>query len=163
MRARVERAGRERTVSGLRPARKADGLRHLRDEDAACDLVNKVLLVTIEKLRAGSVCDPDQIASFVLGVSRTIAKDVMRREWRREKLRDAFMTPDMVEAPVRDAMLDIDRLEICLSRLAERERSVVLLSFYAEKTASDIGKELGMKEGNVRVIRHRAISVFGRG
>ena len=133
------------------------GLRHLRDEDAARDLVQKVLLVTIEKLRAGSVRDPDQIASFVLGVSRTIARDVMRREWRREKLRDAFMTPDMVEAPVRDAMLDIDRLEICLSRLAERERSVVLLSFYAEKTSSDIGKELGVKEGNVRVIRHRAI------
>ena len=133
------------------------GLRHLRDEDAARDLVQKVLLVTIEKLRAGSVRDPDQIASFVLGVSRTIAKDVMRREWRREKLRDAFMIPDMVEAPARDAMLDIDRLEICLSRLAERERAVVLLSFYAEKTASDIGKELGVKEGNVRVIRHRAI------
>ena len=67
------------------------------------------------------------------------------------------MTPDMVEAPARDAMLDIDRLEICLSRLAERERAVVLLSFYAEKTAGDIGKELGVKEGNVRVIRHRAI------
>ena len=54
------------------------GLRHLRDEDAARDLVQKVLLVTIEKLRAGSVRDPDQIASFVLGVSRTIAKDLMR-------------------------------------------------------------------------------------
>ena len=49
------------------------------------------------------------------------------------------------------------RREICLSRLAERERAVVLLSFYAEKTASDIGNELGVKEGNVRVIRHRAV------
>ncbi len=133
------------------------GLRHLRDDDAARDLVQKVLLVTIEKLRAGSVRDPDQIASFVLGVSRTIAKGLVRTEWRREKLRIAFMPPEMVEAPARDAMLDVDRLEICLSRLAERERAVVMLSFYAEKTAGDIGKELGVKEGNVRVIRHRAI------
>lgn len=133
------------------------GLRHLRDEDAARDLVQQVMLVTIAKLRAGSVRDADQIASFVLGVSRTMAKDLKRREWRREKLRDAFMIPGMVETPVRDATLDIDRLEMCLSRLAERERAVVLLSFYAERTASEIGKELGVKEGNVRVIRHRAI------
>src|SRR5215470_14767296 len=59
------------------------GLRHLRDEDAALDLVQQVMLVTIEKLRGGSVRDADQIASFVLGVSRTMVKDQRRLEWRR--------------------------------------------------------------------------------
>jgi DNA-directed RNA polymerase specialized sigma24 family protein len=34
---------------------------------------------------------------------------------------------------------------------------VVLLTFYGEKTAGEVGQELGVKEGNVRVIRHRAI------
>ena len=136
------------------------GLRHLRDEDAARDLVQQVMLVTIEKLRGGSVRDVDQIASFVLGVSRTMVKDLRRLEWRREKLREAFMLPDMVEASVGDATLDpldLDRLEMCLARLAERERMVVLLTFYAERTAGEVGKELGVKEGNVRVIRHRAV------
>ena len=133
------------------------GLRHLRDEDAARDLVQQVMLLTIEKLRGGLVRDVDQIASFVLGVSRTMAKDLKRLEWRREKLREAFMVPDMVEAPVGDATLDVDRLETCLARLAERERMVVLLTFYAERTAGEVGRELGVKEGNVRVIRHRAI------
>jgi RNA polymerase sigma-70 factor (ECF subfamily) len=38
-----------------------------------------------------------------------------------------------------------------------RDRLVVLLTFYAERTASDVGKEIGLTEGNVRVIRHRAI------
>jgi DNA-directed RNA polymerase specialized sigma24 family protein len=33
----------------------------------------------------------------------------------------------------------------------------VLLTFYAEKTAGEVGRELGVKEGNVRVIRHRAV------
>ena len=133
------------------------GLRHLRDEDAARDLVQQVMLLTIEKLRAGAVRDVDQIASFVLGVSRTIAKDLRRLEWRREKLREAFMAPDMVEAPAGDVTLDVDRLETCLARLAVRERMVVLLTFYAERSAGDVGKELGVKEGNVRVIRHRAV------
>jgi RNA polymerase sigma-70 factor (ECF subfamily) len=133
------------------------GLRHLRDEDAALDLVQQVMLVTIEKLRSGSVREVDQIASFVLGVSRTMVKDQKRLEWRREKLRESFMIPDSVAAPAGDSALDADRLELCLSRLAERERIVVLLTFYAERTAVDVATELGIKEGNVRVIRHRAV------
>ena len=133
------------------------GLRHLRGEDAARDLVQQVMLVTIEKLRGGSVRDVDQIASFVLGVSRTIARDLKRLERRRERLREAFMVPDMIDAPVGDATLDVDHLEKCLARLAARERVVVLLTFYGERTASEVGQELGVKEGNVRVIRHRAI------
>jgi len=133
------------------------GLRHLWDEDAARDLVQQVMLLTIEKLRAGLVRDAEGIASFVLGVSRTMAIDLKRRERRREKLRDVFLVPDSVEAETGDAMLDVDRLETCLARLAERERATVLLTFYAERTAIEVGKELGVTQGNVRVIRHRAI------
>ena len=54
------------------------GLRHLRNEDAASDLAQQVMLVTIEKLRDGLVRDLDQIASFVLGLSRSMAKDIKR-------------------------------------------------------------------------------------
>jgi RNA polymerase sigma-70 factor, ECF subfamily len=133
------------------------GLRHLRDEEAARDLVQQVMLLTIEKLRSGAVRDGDQIASFVLGVSRTMVKDLKRLEWRRERLRDAFMPPHMVEAPGGDATLDVDRLESCLARLVERERMVILLTFYAERTSNDVGKELGVQASHVRVIRHRAI------
>lgn len=133
------------------------GLRHLRSEDAACDLVQQVMLVTIEKLRDGSVRDLDQIASFVLGMSRSMAKDIKRLEWRREKLLLAFTDPNRVEAPASDTTLDADRLEACLGRLAERERLVVLLTFYADRTSREVATELGVQDGNVRVIRHRAI------
>lgn len=133
------------------------GLRHLRDEDAALDLVQQVMLMTIQKLRSGLVRDVDQIASFVLGVSRSMVKDHKRLEWRREKLRDTFMRPDAVVAPADDGPLDVDRLERCLARLGERDRMVVLLTFYAERTAGEVARELGGTEGNVRVIRHRAV------
>jgi RNA polymerase sigma-70 factor (ECF subfamily) len=138
------------------------GLRHLRDEDDARDLVQQVMLLTIEKLRTGLVRDADQIASFILGTSRMMAKDLKRREWRRQKLRDAFATPWMVDVPDHDMALDLDRLELCLARLAERERSVVLLTFYAEKTGGEVGKELQLTAANVRVIRHRAIERLRR-
>jgi RNA polymerase sigma-70 factor (ECF subfamily) len=35
---------------------------------------------------------------------------------------------------------------------------VVVLSFYAERDAEGIGLELGLSAGNVRVVRHRALS-----
>jgi RNA polymerase sigma-70 factor (ECF subfamily) len=133
------------------------GQRHLRNEDAALDLMQQVMLMTIQKLRNGSVRDFDQIASFVFGVSRSMVKDQQRLEWRREKLRDVFMLSDVFQAPAGDAGLDVDRLERCLARLAERERMVVLLTFYAEKTAGEVATELALKEGNVRVIRYRAV------
>jgi RNA polymerase sigma-70 factor, ECF subfamily len=138
------------------------GLRHMRDEDAARDLVQQVLLLTIQKLRGGLVRDVDDIASFILGTSRMMVKDLKRLEWRREKLRNAFLPSSIVEAPAADAVLDLDRLESCLAGLADRERSVVLLTFYAEKTATEVGKALRTTAGNVRVIRHRAIERLRR-
>jgi RNA polymerase sigma-70 factor (ECF subfamily) len=133
------------------------GLRHLRDEDAARDLVQQVMLLTIEKLRAGAVRETDQIGSFILGVSRTMTVDFKRRERRRERLREIFIAEPPVSDSRDNAVLDLDRLEACLGHLIERERLVVLLTFYAERSARQVGDELRMTEGNVRVVRHRAI------
>ena len=135
------------------------GLRHLRDDDAARDLAQQVLLVTIEKLRRGDVRDPDQIASFVLGTSRTMAIAARRTAARRERLRGEFLAPQaFVAEPDAGATLDLDRLERCMAQLSDRERSVVFLTFYAESGAASVAAELGVSEGNVRVIRHRALA-----
>src|SRR5262245_23080453 len=54
------------------------GRKHLRDDAAADDLAQQVLLVTIEKLRAGAVRNPDEIGSFILGTSRMQAGSLQR-------------------------------------------------------------------------------------
>ena len=133
------------------------GLRHLRNEDAAVDLMQAVMMLTIEKLRRGEVRDPDQIASFVLGTSRTRAIAARRTEARRERLRETFQVPDAFAAPDAGAALDLDRLDQCMAQLADRERSVMYLTFYAESAAAAVAAEVGISEGNVRVIRHRAL------
>jgi RNA polymerase sigma-70 factor, ECF subfamily len=132
------------------------GLRHLRDEDAARDLMQQVLLLTIEKLREGAVRDTDMIGSFILGTSRMLAVNLKRRDRRREALLEAFPTgpPFASAAP---SLIDEHELEGCLSGLAERERTVVLLTFYDDRPSRDIAQTLGITEGNVRVIRSRAI------
>lgn len=53
--------------------------------------------------------------------------------------------------------LDHDLLTHCVQKLKERERSVVVMSFYDEQTGADVACFLGISEANVRVIRHRAI------
>lgn len=141
----------------LGPRVRLYGLRHLRDPDAALDLMQQVMLLTIEKLRSGSIRDADRIGSFVLGVSRSMVKDQKRLDWRRERLRATFMPADGASAASEGTALDVDTLERCLSRLGARERLVVMLTFYAERTAGDVARELSLTEGNVRVIRHRAV------
>jgi RNA polymerase sigma-70 factor (ECF subfamily) len=132
------------------------GLRHLRDEDAARDLMQQVLLLAIEKLRQGAVRDADMIGSFILGTSRMLAVNLKRRDRRREALLEAFATtsPVVSAAP---SIIDEQELESCLSVLGERERTIVLLTFYGDQSSREIAQTLGISEGNVRVIRSRAI------
>lgn len=136
------------------------GLRHLGDETLAQDLVQQVLLVTIEKLRAGEVREAGAIASFILGTSRLTAGN-LRRTTRRHRDRlapmDAAVAAAVAPAPF-DFAPDIARLERCLNQLAERDRSVLILTFYAERSSAEIGHDLGVAEGAVRVCRHRALA-----
>ena len=53
--------------------------------------------------------------------------------------------------------LDHEQLTRCVQNLKERERTVVVMTFYDEQTGADVASFLGVSEANVRVIRHRAI------
>ena len=132
------------------------GLRHLRDEDASRDLMQQVLLLTIEKLREGAVRDMDMIGSFILGASRMLAVNLKRRARRRVTLLEAFAM-EHYALSTGPAVMDQHDLEGCISTLAERERMVVVLTFYGDRSSRDIAQTLGTSEGNVRVIRSRAI------
>jgi RNA polymerase sigma-70 factor (ECF subfamily) len=132
------------------------GLKHLRDDAAAQDLAQQVLLVTIERLRAGEVRNPDEIGSFILGASRMLTGSMGRKDRRRETLTAQFHAPELRVEPSVDAV-DIDVVERCLHVLAERDRRVLVLTFYAEKTSPAIAEELGVTPTVVRVARHRAL------
>jgi RNA polymerase sigma-70 factor (ECF subfamily) len=115
------------------------------------------MLLAIEKLRGGAIRDADQSRHSSFGVSRTIAIDLKRSERRRETLRETFMVPDLVTAPVwrRHAGRRSPR------RVPRQARRALSASSSPDllwgENASEVGQELGVKDGNVRVIRHRAI------
>ena len=140
----------------LAPRVRLYGLRHLRDPAAADDLVQEVLLLTLERLRAGRVRQPDRLPSFVFGACRLVVWNLRRGRRRRSELLDrhpgAFPSrtePDLLR-------LDVDRLRECLGRLAERERAVLVETFYEERPSAAIAERLGLTPDNVRTVRHRA-------
>lgn len=133
------------------------GLRHLRDEHAAQDLTQQVLITTLEALRAGRLHEPEKLASFVLGTCRMTVLNLRRGAQRKQRLLEEFGADLAAAAPNGMPHLDHDLLLRCLQGLSERERTVVVMTFYDEQTGADVASFLGISEGNVRVIRHRAI------
>ena len=77
---------------------------------------------------------------------------------RREALTARFMATAVESAPAALDALDTPRVAACLRALAERDRLVVLLTFYADREAPRIAADLGVSPGAVRAIRYRAIA-----
>jgi RNA polymerase sigma-70 factor (ECF subfamily) len=133
------------------------GLRHLRNEAAAADLTQDVLIMVLQKLRAGGVEDLERITSFVFGSCRQMVADSRRTQGRRERLIETFSAdlPSVLDESS-DAPHE-GRLQECLTRLPDRERTVLVMSFFDDLAADAVGRELGISAGNVRVIRHRGL------
>jgi RNA polymerase sigma-70 factor, ECF subfamily len=132
------------------------GLRHLRSPSAADDLVQQVLLKVLEALRSDRLREPDKLAQFVLGTCRMTVLDLRRSSRRQEELLAMFggdLVPDSPPLP----RLDDRQLAGCVQGLKERERSVIVMTFYDDQTAAETAQFLGISQANVRVIRHRAI------
>jgi RNA polymerase sigma-70 factor (ECF subfamily) len=132
------------------------GLRHLRDEDRAADLVQAVLMAIIEALRAGRVEEPEHLDRFVLGTCRNTVN----------RLRDGdarVVARPTEEIDLGSVMPDVERVDVvamfrCIAALEAKPRSVLYLSFLEESAPNDIATMLGTSLANVRVLRHRAVA-----
>jgi RNA polymerase sigma-70 factor (ECF subfamily) len=133
------------------------GLRHLRDAHASDDLTQQVLIATLGALRAGRLREPEKLASFVLGTCRMTVLDLRRGAQWKKRLLEQFAV-DLLP-PVQSSIphLDHEQLTRCVQNLKERERAVIVMTFYDERAGADVASFLGVSEANVRVIRHRAI------
>ncbi|HEX7375363.1 MAG TPA: sigma-70 family RNA polymerase sigma factor, partial [Steroidobacteraceae bacterium] len=141
----------------LGPRIRLYGLRHLRDHAAASDLMQDVLVMLLQKLRGGTIRDAERVASFALGSARQRAIDMRRSSRRRERILEAFPVDLLPQDEAAQEPLDTQRLGRCLGTLSERERAVLVMTFYDDRPADAVALELGLSAGNVRVIRHRGL------
>jgi RNA polymerase sigma-70 factor (ECF subfamily) len=134
------------------------GLKHLRDEDRARDLVQAVLVTVITALRAGRVEDCDRIDRFVLGTARNVSMKMRTQDMRATPMAPSELPEVAAMIAVRETAVDIEALMRCIARLEQRAQTVLHLSFYRDKQAEEIAAVLETTAGNVRVVRHRAIA-----
>jgi len=158
---RVAAAGRDHAAEAelrrrFAPRVRLYGLKHLRDEDRARDLVQVVLVAMIEAMRAGRVEDPERFDRFVLGMARNLAARTRHAAARAVPTDVAALDLEAV-LPRHDA-LDFEALLHCLQQLEVRARTVLHLSFYRDQSAEEIAAVLETSAGNVRVVRHRAVA-----
>ncbi|HEX2873879.1 MAG TPA: sigma-70 family RNA polymerase sigma factor [Polyangiaceae bacterium] len=134
------------------------GLRHLRSEDRAADLVQSVLLSVLDAARSGRIDQAEQLDRFVLGTCRNVARRVREKETRTVPVEGAELEQRVGAFEPSFERVDTGPLLRCLQKLEERARSVVLLSFQAEHDSEQIAQTLQLSVGNVRVLRHRALA-----
>ena len=163
MNATTTEGGYERSVCERYANRiRAYGLCHLRDDAAAQDLMQQVLLIVLQALRDGRVKDVDNLDKYVFGTCRNAVMDIRRGTARQRRIADAAAStlPDGYEPPWE--LADRSRLDQCLERLETRARTVILATFVDERDADDVGRSMSLSAGNVRVIRHRALAHLQR-
>lgn len=77
-------------VRRMAPRVRLYGLRHLRDESTAEDLMQHVLITTLEALQARGLREPEKLAFFVLGTCRMTLFNLRRGARRKERLPAQF-------------------------------------------------------------------------
>jgi RNA polymerase sigma-70 factor (ECF subfamily) len=124
--------------------------------------MQQVMTLTNERRRSGGLRESQRVLSFVLGTCRLMVMDQRRIARRRadllERFADELPMADLHLAP----RLDQQRVADCLERLPERERTVLVMSFYDDQSSETVGAQLGLSAGNVRVIRHRGVETLRR-
>ncbi|HEY7698607.1 MAG TPA: sigma-70 family RNA polymerase sigma factor [Vicinamibacteria bacterium] len=135
------------------------GLKHLRfDVTAAEDLAQQVMVILLEALREGRVEDLDRVDRFMLGTCRNVAHSMRRADGRAlETKRRLSSELAGASTPPWD-LVESRRVEECLGALPAREARLLLLLFQEGASAAEAAEDLGISQGNVRVIHHRAIA-----
>ena len=135
--------------------------RRLRGADAVEEFAQDVMLRLVQALRAGAVEDPERIGGFVLGICRNLARDRARASERRAGLWEQFGA--VVEAavePVERSPMEVAHLEDCLSQMTLRAREVLRHAYVDGASSAEIAAAMAISEGNVRVVRHRALEAL---
>lgn len=148
-------------VSRFAAAVRTYARRRLKTSDAVDEFAQDVFLRFVQAVRAGQITAPERAGGFVLGICKNVARERARIAERRAELWAQF---GCALAPLEDkpelATYQLALLEDCLSQISQRSRDVIKHAYVHGESASEIGARLEMSEGNVRVVRHRALEAL---
>lgn len=143
----------------LAPAVRLYAMRRLRSAGDVDDFVQEVLLSLVEAIRGGRVGNPEGLGPYAIGICRNLFRDGARTRARREALLERFGSLFESRTDPATGVVAFERVRIddCVSRLTTNARDVIKRAFVHDESNEEIAAELGIAEGNVRVIRHRTL------
>ncbi|MCE0763805.1 sigma-70 family RNA polymerase sigma factor [Pseudonocardia kujensis] len=161
------------------PCVRGEILRHLRDRTWSVRVSRPVkeLVVSLDKAvgpltqRLGRAPRPSELAEQLgVGVDEVIDALAVRAERRSASL-DASIEPGEPPLAERlgDADPDLDEVDLrrsvwpLLAELPDRERRIVLLRFFGNKTQSEIGELVGLSQMHVSRLLARALATLRHG
>jgi len=140
--------------------------REVSDTAVADDLYQEIFWTVIEKVRQGSVREPEKLSGFVCGVARTHVMHHFRRAERREistENEEAVHLPPCGPDQLKE-LLQKEKADLVWQVLREmpNERDVqVLIRFYiAEEEKEQICADLGLTSLHFNLVLHRARSRY---
>lgn len=125
------------------------------DWHLADDLVSTVAGKLYQHWRRVSTADnPDAYAQRVL---TTAWVDELRRPWRRERISDTL--PEQAWTPP-ERVGDREQLVALLAPLGRRQRAVIVLRFYFDRSIEETAELLGISTGTVKSQSARALELL---
>lgn len=135
--------------------------RRLRDWAVAEDVAQEAISRALEAMRAGRIENTAALPGFLFQTALHVCLRHIRSAGRERKALQRFRggEGEGAESPLH-ALISAERranLLKALERLEPDERRLLELSYRDDLGSEDIGRELGLTPGAVRVRRHRAI------
>lgn len=101
--------------------------------------------------------DPERgtLQSFLVGIARNKAIDIVRREESRRRTRDALVSeaeaaPVAVADPASAGIGERHAMRDALRQLSEVQREAVVLAYFGGRTYREVAEELGIPEGTAK-------------
>lgn len=133
----------------------------VRDRAAAEEVTAAVCVEAIQHLDRYDPCR-GEFEGWMFGIARNVVVMYLRSRARDPQTMPLDSLPDIV-GPDRTPEQIYERKELfldavlCLSSLTEQEQEVIALRYGAELSSRMIGQAMGISEGHVRVLLHRAL------
>jgi RNA polymerase sigma-70 factor, ECF subfamily len=124
------------------------------DIGAADDLSQEVFVRALQRL--DRVADLEDFGRFLRGIARNVVREhtrwLVRHANRQVQLVDEmFDKGSVAAAPWTDSPKLLEALKNCIERLPARSQQMLQLRYWEEETADEIGCEVGLAAGAVRV------------
>jgi RNA polymerase sigma-70 factor (ECF subfamily) len=123
------------------------------------DIAQETLTRFLRSAEEGKIRNPEGMGAFLNGICKNVIHEYRRRLWR-ETPYDSELRPERSTAPAAE-LLDLQgAIDAGLRQLSARDRKILQEFFLEERSKEEICRELGLSDGQFRVILFRAKSRF---